>query len=123
MGDRPVAVMVTENIVVHRTDEDPRLLAMEDVVAAQANAVIIGRLVENTEKYKENMSQMKETLRKERGEGQELKITHDDSFIDFERLKKAYQVLELDKDALILLVAITKGEKRDLESKFHVPIP
>ena len=30
---------------------------------------------------------------------------------------KAYQVLELEKDALILLAAITKGEKIDLEIK------
>ena len=39
MGDKPVAAMVTENIVMHRTDEDPRLLTMVGIAAAQANAI------------------------------------------------------------------------------------
>ena len=54
-------------------------------------------------------------MRKERGDGQELKINHDDTFSKFEKLKEPYQVLESDKDALILSNAITEGEKRYLE--------
>ena len=66
---------------------------------------------------KKEWGQMKETLRKEKGEGHDLKIKHDDTLSEFERLKKAYQALESDKDALVLLVTITVGEKKDLESK------
>ena len=63
------------------------------------------------------MSQVEETLRKERGEGRILKRKHDDTLIELERLKEAYQILQSDKDALILLANITEGEKRDLEGK------
>ena len=56
-------------------------------------------------------------MRKERGEGQNLKRKHDDILSEFEKIKKAYKVLELENDALTLSVAITEGEKRDLESK------
>ena len=60
---------------------------------------------------------MKETMRKERGERQDLKRRHDDILSKFEKVKEAYQVFESDKDALTMSVAITEGEKRDLESK------
>ena len=60
---------------------------------------------------------MKENMRKERREGKYLKRKHNDILSEFEKLKKAYQVLELDNDALTLSVAIIEGEKRDLESK------
>ena len=33
------------------------------------------------------------------------------------RLKEAYQILQLDKDALVLSANITEGEKKDLERK------
>ena len=34
MGDQPMAVMVTKETIMHRTDEDPQLLAMAGVAAA-----------------------------------------------------------------------------------------
>ena len=34
-----------------------------------------------------------------------------------ERLKEAYQILQSDKDALVLSANITEGEKSDLEGK------
>ena len=109
--------MATENIVMQETNEDPQLLAMASVAATKYNVDNVSKLVVGVGHYKERMSQMKETLRKERGEGQELKRKHVDTFSNFERLKRAYKVLESEKDALILSVAITEGEKRDLESK------
>ena len=90
MGDHPVAVMVIENKVMHRTDEYHQLLAMADVETSQANIVNVSKLVKDIEQYKENMSQMKETLRKERGEGHDLKRKHDDILSEFEKLKEAY---------------------------------
>ena len=63
------------------------------------------------------MLKMKETMVKERTKGKDLKRKHDDTFLEFERLKKAYQALESDKDTLVLSVTITDGEKKDLESK------
>ena len=63
------------------------------------------------------MSQVKETLRKERGEGQILKRKYDDTLTELERLKEAYQILQSNKCALILSATIAKGEKKDLEDK------
>ena len=63
------------------------------------------------------MSQVKETLRKERGEGKILKRKYDDTLTELERLKEAYQILQSDKDALMLSATITEGEKKDLEDK------
>ena len=74
-------------------------------------------MVDDIEQYKEKMSKVKETLRKERGERRSLKKKHDDTLIKLERLKEAYQILQSDKDALVLSANITEGEKRDLEGK------
>ena len=74
-------------------------------------------MVDDIEQYKEKMSQVKETLRKERGEGKILKIKYDDTLTELERLKEAYQILKSDKDSLILSATITEGEKNVLEDK------
>ena len=116
-GDQLASVMVTEETVMHNTNEDPRLLAMAGVVAAQANAVNVGKMVEDAEQYKEKLSQMKETLRKERGEGKYLKINYNDTFSEFEKIREAYQMLEVYQDALTLSVANIEGENRNLERK------
>ena len=58
---------------------------------------------------------MKDTLVKERGEGRELKRKHEATLSQFERLQKAYQALELKKDALEVSVTIMEGEKKYLE--------
>ena len=80
IGYRPVEVMVMERKVMQGTNEDPQLLAMASVLAAQANADNVSKLVEDVEHYKQRMLKMKETLVKERGEGQDLKRKHDDTF-------------------------------------------
>ena len=51
MGDQPVAVMVTEKTIMHRIDEDPRLLAMEGIEVGQDNAVNVGKMAGDTEQY------------------------------------------------------------------------
>ena len=58
---------------------------------------------------------VKETLMKERGEVLEMKRKHEATLSEFERLQEAYQVLELEKEALILSNTIIDGEKKDLE--------
>ena len=92
---------------------------MESVSKTQANADNVLKLVEDVGHYKERMSQMKETLRKERGEGQELKRKHDDTLSEFEKLREAYQMLKLEKDALTLSAANIEGEKKILKAQFR----
>ena len=63
-GKRNIGVMVTEKIVEHGTNKDPKLLAMEGVALALTNVDNVEKNVDDVEQYKEKMSQMRETLRK-----------------------------------------------------------
>ena len=86
IGDQTVEIMVMEKTVIHGRNKYPKLLAMAGVASALTNADNVGKMVDDLEQYKEKMSQMKETLKKERGEGQSLERKHDDSLIELERL-------------------------------------
>ena len=58
---------------------------------------------------------MKETLKKERGEGKILKRKHEDSLSQLDKLREACQISESDKDSLVLSINIIEGEKKDIE--------
>ena len=60
---------------------------------------------------------MKETLKKERGEGKSLKRKHEDILSDIENSREACQSLQSDKDFLVLSIIIIEGEKKDLEKE------
>ena len=60
---------------------------------------------------------MKDTLIKERGEGREFKRKREETLSKFERLQKAYQDLEREKEALKLSTIIMDGEKKDCKNK------
>ena len=109
--------MVNEKIVIHGTNKDPKLLARVGVASALTNVDNLDKMVDDMEQYKEKISQMRETLKKERGEGQILKRKHEDSLIKQEKFREPCQILQSDKDALVLLVNIIEGEKRDLEKR------
>ena len=61
---------------------------------------------------------MKDTLVKERGECREMKRKHEATLSEFERLQKAYQALELEKEALEILITIMEGEKKTMKKIF-----
>ena len=63
------------------------------------------------------MVRVKDTLMKERGECWDIKRKHEATLSEFERLQEAYQVLESEKEALVLSNTIIEGEKKDLENK------
>ena len=46
-----------------------------------------------------------------------MKRKYDDSLTELERLNEAYQILHVEKYALVLSATITEGEKKDLEDK------
>ena len=71
--------------------------------------------MEYAEHYNKKMIKMKDTLVKERGEGWELKRKHEAAISEKEILEKEYQDLEIEKDALEILVTFMEGEKKDLE--------
>ena len=46
-----------------------------------------------------------------------MKRKYDDTLTELERLKEAYQILHVQKYALLLSATITEGEKKDMEDK------
>ena len=70
-------VTVTEKTVVEGTNKYPKFLSSVNIAVTQANDDNVNKLVEDAENYKERMFKMKDTLVKERGEGQELKRKHE----------------------------------------------
>ena len=69
------------------------------------------------EQYQKNISQIKETLKRERDEGQILKRKHEYMLNTIEESKEACQTLQDDEDALVLSMNIIEGEKKDLEKQ------
>ena len=61
-------VMLIEKTIVHGTDKDTRLMT-------------------NLEQYQKKIAQMKETLKRKRGEGQSLKRKHEDMLSKIEKSK------------------------------------
>ena len=107
----------TERSVMKGTNEDSKLMASIGVAAAQENAYNEDKLKEVVDQYKEKMVRVKDTSMKEKGEGFEMKRKHEATLLEFERLQEAYQVLESEKEALVLSNTIIDGEKKDLEDK------
>ena len=48
-----------------------------------------------------------------------MKRKHEATLSEFEKLQEAYQVLEVEKEALVLSNTISDGEKRDLENRIY----
>ena len=109
--------MVTEKTIVHGTEKDPRLLAKAGLSLALANEDNVVKIMIDLEQYKKKVVQMKETLNKERGEGQILKRKHKDILSEIENSREACQILQYEKDALVLSVNIIEGEKKDIEKQ------
>ena len=92
-------------------------MAAMGIATAHENAYNVSNLKGTIHQYKDKMSQMKETLRKEERVGQEVKRKYDATPSDLEKIQHDYQILEEERDALKLSNTILDGEKKDLESK------
>ena len=78
--------MVTERTVVEGINKDPKFLPSMNIAAAQDKDDNFDKLVKDAEHYKEMMLKMKDTLVKERGEGRELKMKHEEILLEKESL-------------------------------------
>ena len=99
------------------TNKDPKFLSSVSIAVVQANADNVDKLVEDVTHHKEKMFKMRDTLVKERGEGIELKIKHEATLLEKERLQREYQYLETEKYVLEVQVMIFEGENKDFEAK------
>ena len=80
-------VMVTEKTVVHGTDKDPRLMAKAGVATSLATEDNVDKIMTDLEQSKKKIAQMKETLKRERDEGQILKRKYKDMLSTIEECK------------------------------------
>ena len=65
--------MITNKTLVHGTNTDPRLIARAEVALTQANEDNIDKIMTDLEQSRKIGAQLKETLKKERDEGQKIK--------------------------------------------------
>ena len=92
--------MITDKTVVHGTNKDPRLIARAGVALTQATEDNMDRLMINLEESQKNAAKLKETLKKERDEGQKLKRKYEDMMNEVKTSKMEFQNPQEDKNAL-----------------------
>ena len=79
-----MGVMVTEKEMVHGTDKDPRLMARTGVATALSTEDNVDRIMMDLEQSQKKVTQLKETLKKERNESQNLKRKYEDMVSEIE---------------------------------------
>jgi len=111
-------VMVTENAVVHGTDKDPRLMERASVDTTLATEYNVDRIMMDLEQSQKKVTQLKETLKKERSEIQNLKRKYEDMISEIEEYKAKCQTLQSDKDVLVLFVRNIEKESKAMLADF-----
>ena len=86
-------VMVTDKKVVHGTNKDPRLMARAGVALSLATEDNVDRIMTDLEQSQKKVTQLKETLKKERSESQNLKRKYEDIIGEVEISKVECQTL------------------------------
>ena len=66
-------MMVTDKTLVYGTDKDPRLTARDGVALIQATEDNVDKLMTDLEQSRRNVAQLRDTLKRERDEGNKLK--------------------------------------------------
>ena len=94
--------MVTEKVVVHGTDKDPRLMARAGVATTLATEDNVDKIMMYLGQSQKKITQLKETLKRERDESQSLKRKYKDMLSKIKESKVECQTLKSDKDALVL---------------------
>ena len=105
--------MVTDKTLVHGTNKDPRLIARARVALTQANEDNVDRLMTNLEQSRSNAAQLKETLKKERDEGQKLKRKYEAMMNEVKTSRTEFQTLQANKEALEISAKKTKKTAQD----------
>ena len=76
-GGKP-GMMVSDKIVVRGTHKDPRLIARAGVAITLATEDNVDKIMTDLEQSQKMVTQLKETLKKERSESQSLKMKYED---------------------------------------------
>ena len=82
-GGKP-GVMVTDKMVVHDTHKHPRLVARDRVALNLSTEDNVDRIMTDLEQSQKKVTQLKETLKKEKSESQSLKRKYEDMIDEVE---------------------------------------
>ena len=93
---------MTDKTVVHGTHKDPRLIARAGVALTLENEDNMDRNMTDLEQSWKNVAQLKETLKKERDESQNIKRKYEDMIGEVKVSRTECQTLQADKDALAI---------------------
>ena len=86
-------MMITDQTLVHGIDKDLRLMARAGVALIHATEDNVDRLMTDLEQSRKNAVQLKDTLRKERDEGNKLKRKFEDMHNEVTTSKAEIQTL------------------------------
>ena len=107
-----LGMMITDKNLVHGTDADPWLTARAGVALTQTTKDNVDRLMIDLEKSRKNAAQLKDTLIKERDEGNKLNMKFEDTHNEMRTSKEEFQTLQARKLALEVL-----AEKNEWEAQ------
>ena len=85
--------MVTDKTIVHGTHKDPWLIARVGVALTLATTNNVDRIMTDLDQFQKKVAQLKETLKKERGESQNLKRKYEDMIGEVKFSKAECQTL------------------------------
>ena len=88
--------MITDTPVVFGTDQDPRFTIRVGAALIQASEDNVDRIMTDLELSKKSSAQLKDTLRKEREEGNRLKRKYEDMQREIKASKAELQALQVE---------------------------
>ena len=91
--------MISDTPVMLGTDQDPRFTIRAGAALIQASEDNVGRIMTNLELSKKSSAQLKDTLRKEREEGNRMKRKYEDMQMKMKSSKVELQLLQAEKQA------------------------
>ena len=89
--------MIMDMPVVLGTDQDPRFTIRAGAALIQASEDNVDRIMTDLELSKKSSAQLKDTLRKEREEGNRLKRKYEDMQRDIKAFKAELQALQAER--------------------------
>ena len=91
--------MITDTAVVLGTDWDPRFTIRAGAALIQSSEDNVDRIMADLELSNKSSGQLKDTLRKEREEGNRLKRKYEDMQMEMKYSKAELQLLQVEKQA------------------------
>ena len=95
-------MLVTDKTVAYGTHKDPLLIARDGVALTLATEASVDKIMTDLEQSQKKVTQLKETLKKERSESQSLKRKYEDMIGEFKVSKAECQNLQAEKYALVI---------------------